>query len=103
VQHDKDHEKHLNNAILTYRDMFNLRSNDIEKRLAEADAGLDCPEHPKDILEYLGNTALLALNDSQKAELREVLMGLIDRYGTAEVWQSRLRYKLEIYYISNIL
>jgi len=99
---NKEYIRHFNNALSNYQGVLDLHGSDIEKKLIEADIGLIYPEKPSDIIEYLGNIEPLNLDESQKNEVREFLKKEIDRYGSREVWQYKLRDKLEIYYISTL-
>jgi hypothetical protein len=99
---NNESKRAFRNALSNYQGVLDLHGSDIEKRLIKADQGLNFPEHPKDIIEYLGNIEPLKMNDSQKNEARQTLQNLIGESGTETVWDCKLRYKLELYYINEV-
>lgn len=102
METDKERAEHYRNAISNYMGVLNLHGSDIEKKLQEADKGLTFPENPIDILEYLGNIEPLEMTDQEKKAARRFIQNSIKGHGTKEVWQYRMRYKLEWYYVERM-
>ncbi len=98
-----DKEEHFRNALSNYMGVLNLRESDLAKKLEEADRGLAFPENPIDVLDYMGNIEPLEMTESEKHEERSFLHIMLERYGATCVWETRMRYKLEWYYVEKIL
>jgi len=95
MEFDKEKAEHFRNALSNYRELLNLNGTDIEKELEKADKGLTFPEAPKDVIEYLGNIEPLEMTEIEKNAARLFIQGQIRRYGAKEVWQYRMRFKME--------
>ena len=71
------------------------------RTLEESDHGLMFPEAAQDVLEYLGNIEPLGLSEEEKSIVREWTGDIVKERGEHAVWNSRLRLKLELRYLSS--
>ena len=95
--------KHFRNALSNYAPVLAIGDGVLGIQLKKADEGLSFPESPTDVLGYLGNIEPLNLTEDEKDAVRFTTLKLIDQHGFRHVWDSRLRYKLEIEYIYHII
>jgi len=76
-------------------------SEEFARTLEESDQGLIFPESPQDVLEYLGNIEPLGLSEEEKSVVREWTRDIVTDRGEHAVWNSRLRLKLELRYLTS--
>lgn len=76
-------------------------SEEFARTLEESDQGLRFPEAAQDVLEYLGNIDPLGLSEEEKSVVREWTGEIVRERGKHAVWNSRLRLKLELRYLTS--
>ncbi|MBN1152961.1 MAG: hypothetical protein JXA58_07110 [Dehalococcoidia bacterium] len=85
-------------AAASHQGVLNV---EFAKELERADEGVKFPETPDvDSLAYLGNLGPLGLSDEERKIVREWTRELIAEKGERAVWNSRIRLKLELRYLT---
>ena len=76
-------------------------SEEFARTLEEGDQGLRFLEDAQDVLEYLGNIEPLGLSEEEKNVVRDWTQDIVSERGEHAVWNSRLRLKLELRYLTS--
>ena len=103
ISENQERREHFRNALSNYIGVLDLHNTDLERRLIEGDKNFEFPEKPADVLDYLGFIEPLEMTEVEKQTARYSITDQIDRYGAKEVWEFRLRFKLEWYYCERVL
>ena len=94
---DRARQEQFRQAASQYHGVF---SEEFARTLEAADQGLTFPDAPQDVLEYLGNIEPLGLSEEEKSVAREWTREVVEERGKRAVWDSRLRLKLELRYLT---
>jgi hypothetical protein len=94
---DRARQEQFRKAASQYHGVF---SEEFARTLEAADHGLTFPDAPQDVLEYLGNIEPLGLSEEEKSVAREWTREVVEERGLRAVWDSRLRLKLELRYLT---
>ena len=94
---DRARQEQFRKAASHYHGVF---SEEFARTLEAADQGLTFPDASDDVLEYLGNIEPLGLSEEEKSVAREWTKEVVEERGLSAVWNSRLRLKLELRYLT---
>ena len=94
---DRARQEQFRKAASQYHGVF---SEEFARTLEAADQGLTFPDASDDVLEYLGNIEPLGLSEEEKSVAREWTKEVVGERGLLAVWNSRLRLKLELRYLT---
>lgn len=94
---DRARQEQFRQAASQHRGVF---SEEFARTLEAADHGLTFPDASEDVLEYLGNIEPLGLSEEEKGVVREWTKEVVAERGQRAVWNSRLRLKLELRYLT---
>ena len=94
---ERARQEQFRKAASQYHGVF---SEEFARTLEVADQGLMFPDGSEDVLEYLGNIEPLGLSEEEKSVAREWTREVVEERGLSAVWNSRLRLKLELRYLT---
>ena len=94
---ERARQEQFRKAASQYHGVF---SEEFARTLEVADQGLMFPDGSEDVLEYLGNIEPLGLSEEEKSVAREWTKEVVEERGLSAVWNSRLRLKLELRYLT---
>ena len=94
---DRARQEQFRKAASQYHGVL---SEEFARTLEAADQGLTFPDAPQDVLEYLGNIEPLGLSEEEESVARDWTREVVEERGKREVWNSRLRLKLELRYLT---